>query len=173
MSILLYLIAIIAANVITAAFPPMQVGHLLIPCGSWLIGLTFLLRDWVQHKYGRKVAYQVIATSLFLSAITTYMLGDGYMVVLASAAAFLVSETTDTEIYTRLKMPLAYRVLWSGAVGGIVDSVVFVTIAGFPAQAIIGQAVVKVFMQGLAALVIMVAVGHRNDRNTQQSGGRI
>ena len=87
------------------------------------------------------------------------------MIVAASALSFLIAETADTEIYTRLKLPMAWRVFYSGIVGGFLDSVVFVLIglspigAGFlpweavPA-AIIGQVVVKTVIQSLGALLL-------------------
>lgn len=154
MKIILYISAIIAANLITAAVAPAHIAGLIVPAGSWLIGLTFILRDWVQHEHGRKVTYLVIGTALFLSGICSILLNDGLQIVLASAAAFLISETTDTEVYTRLNVPVHLRVFWSGVAGGILDSVVFVLISGFPPQAIIGQAVVKVILQAIGAAVL-------------------
>lgn len=157
MKISIYILAIVAANIITTLVAPTEFLGLLIPAGSWFIGLTFMLRDWVQHYHGRKTTYIVIGAALAISAIISIIMGQGMRIVLASAAAFLISESTDTEIYSRLKMPLAGRVFWSGAAGGILDSVAFAMIAGFPAQAIIGQAAVKLFMQtiGIGLLVSM------------------
>ena len=54
MRIFLYLCAIVLANVITANFAPLQFGVFIIPYGSFLIGATFILRDLVQNKYGKK-----------------------------------------------------------------------------------------------------------------------
>ncbi|RKJ49000.1 VUT family protein, partial [Butyricicoccus sp. 1XD8-22] len=74
-------------------------------------------------------------------------------------------ETADTEIYTRLKLPMAWRVFYSGIVGGLFDSVVFVIVglsplgAGFlpweavPA-AIVGQVIVKTIIQMIGALIL-------------------
>jgi uncharacterized PurR-regulated membrane protein YhhQ (DUF165 family) len=87
------------------------------------------------------------------------------LIVVASAITFALSETLDTEVYTRLKMSMAGRVFFSGTVGGIVDSAVFVIIgispigAGFLSWgavplAITGQIIVKVAMQMLGAGVI-------------------
>ena len=79
--------------------------------------------------------------------------------------SFLVAETTDTEIYTRLKLPIAWRVLYSGIVGGFLDSVIFVIVrlspigAGYvpwgavPA-AIVGQIIVKTVMQMIGAIIL-------------------
>jgi len=165
MQVFLYLLSIAAANIITAKFTPLILGVFIIPYGSFLIGLTFILRDLTQNKIGRKKTYFVISLALLLSGITSYLLGDGLYIVTASLIAFLISETTDTEIYTRLKMKMEYRVLYSGLVGGLLDSIVFVVIglspigAGFlsweqVAAAIVAQVLVKTIMQFLGVAVI-------------------
>ena len=132
MRILFYLLSIVIANVVTAAFAPLQLGVLIVPMGTLLVGATFIFRDLVQNKYGRKKTYLFIFIALVLSAVVSSMLGDTLLIVLASAVSFLISETADTEIYTRLKLPMAWRVLYSGIVGGILDSVIFVIIGLSP-----------------------------------------
>ncbi|QGQ46010.1 VUT family protein [Metabacillus sediminilitoris] len=165
MRIVFYLISIILANVITAAFAPLLFGVFIVPMGTLLIGATFIFRDLVQNKYGRKKTYWLIGIALFLSAVVSYLLGDTLIIVLASAISFLIAETTDTEIYTRLKLPMSWRVFYSGLVGGLLDSVVFVIIGLSPfganylpweavPAAIIGQVLVKTLIQGLGALVL-------------------
>ena len=163
--VFLYLISIVSANVITAAIMPLEIGIFIIPMGTFLIGMTFIFRDLVQNKYGRGKTYLFIITALILSAIVSFLLGDSLMIVAASALSFIISETADTEIYTRLKLPLAWRVFYSGLAGGLLDSVVFVIVglsplgAGFipweavPA-AILGQVIAKTVIQLIGALVL-------------------
>jgi uncharacterized PurR-regulated membrane protein YhhQ (DUF165 family) len=165
--VLLYLTAIVSANVVTAAFAPISIGMLLVPAGSLLIGVTFILRDLVQRAVGRRNTYIAIGIAMVLSAITSNLLGDTLWIVFASAITFLASETTDTEIYSRLKMPLSYRVLYSGVVGGVVDSVLFILIGLSPigsgilpweavGYAILGQILVKTIIQFIGALLVGV-----------------
>ncbi|MEW9051014.1 MAG: VUT family protein [Neobacillus sp.] len=165
MRIIFYLLAIVTANVVTAAFAPLHLGVFIIPMGTFLVGATFIFRDLVQNKYGRKKTYAFIGLALFLSALVSFYLGDTLLIVLASAISFLVSETTDTEIYTRLKLPMSWRVFYSGMVGGLLDSIIFVIIglsplgAGFlPWEAvpfaIAGQVIVKTMIQGMGALIL-------------------
>lgn len=52
--ILFYLVSIVTANVVTARFAPLELGMFIIPMGSFLIGATFIFRDLVQNKFGRK-----------------------------------------------------------------------------------------------------------------------
>lgn len=169
MRALFYLLAILTANIVTAAFQPMNLLGMFVPYGTWFIGLTFFLRDITQNKYGRKKTYQFIGLALIMSAIMSYWLGDPLNIVLASALSFAVAETTDTEIYTRLKLPMYLRVLYSGVVGGILDSAIFVVIglspigAGFlpweaVPSAILGQVIIKTVMQGIGACGVMVFV---------------
>jgi len=166
-TIAIYLLAIVAANVVTAANAPIQWGALIIPAGSFLIGATFIFRDLVQNAIGRRNTYIVILSAMAVSALTSYWLDDTLWIVGASALTFLFSETADTEIYTRLKLPMSMRVMYSGIVGGAVDSVVFVIVglsplgAGFlpwslVGYAVAGQIVVKIGMQLLGAVVIQL-----------------
>ncbi len=165
MRIIFYLLSIVIANVVTARFTPLEFGMFIVPMGTLFVGATFIFRDLVQNKYGRKKTYLFIFTALLLSAIVSYSLGDTLMIVAASAISFLLAETADTEIYTRLKLPMAWRVFYSGIVGGLLDSVVFVIVglsplgAGFlpweavPA-AIIGQVIVKTIIQMFGAIIL-------------------
>jgi queuosine precursor transporter len=168
----LYLACIILANVVTAMFAPVKIGMLLVPAGTLLIGATFILRDLVQHKYGRTKTYLYIVIALVLSAFTSYLLGDPLSIVIASAISFAISETTDTEIYTRLKLPIEYRVFYSGLVGGLLDSSIFVIIALSPIGsgflpwsmvpfAILGQVIFKSLVQ-LAGLYTIKSYFYKN-----------
>lgn len=165
MRILFYLISIVTANVVTAAFAPLQFGMFIVPMGTLLIGATFIFRDLVQNKYGRAKTYIFIFVALGFSALASFMLGDTLLIVLASAISFVVAETADTEIYTRLKLPMAWRVFYSGIVGGFLDSVIFVVIGLSPLganfipweavpAAIVGQIIVKTVIQMIGALIL-------------------
>ncbi|MEH7303832.1 VUT family protein [Neobacillus drentensis] len=176
MRILLYLISIVTANVVTAAFAPLQLGVFIVPMGTLFIGATFIFRDLVQNKYGRKMTYIFIGTALLLSGLVSFMLGDTLIIVLASALSFAVAETTDTEIYTRLNLPMSWRVFYSGIVGGLLDSVIFVIIGLSPMganflpweavpAAILGQVIVKTIIQAIAA-VLLSLVYKSSNQNT-------
>ncbi|ARD49720.1 VUT family protein [Sporosarcina sp. P33] len=162
MRITIYLLSIILANVITARFAPFEIGPLIIPYGTLFIGLTLVMRDMVQNRFGRFQTYILIGAALLLSALSSYLLGDQLWVVFASTLSFIVSETADTEIYTRFKLPFVKRVLFSGIVAGFLDSSLFVIIGIGPLglqfvpwelvpYAILGQWIAKVLMQLLVA----------------------
>jgi uncharacterized PurR-regulated membrane protein YhhQ (DUF165 family) len=163
MRVLLYLASIVIANVVTAQFQPANIIGLIVPYGTWFIGLTFFLRDLTQKKYGRNKTYLFIVTALVLSAVTSSLLGDQLYIVAASSISFIISETIDTEIYTRLKSPLYLKVLYSGIFGGISDSTIFVVIGLSPLGmnflpwsavplAILSQIIIKVLLQCVGAI---------------------
>lgn len=178
MRILFYLLSIVIANVVTARFAPLEFGMFIVPMGTLFVGATFIFRDLVQNKYGRAKTYFFIFLALLLSGTVSFFLGDTLMIVAASALSFVIAETADTEIYTRLKLPMAWRVFYSGIVGGLLDSVVFVIVglsplgAGFipweavPA-AIIGQVIVKTVIQMLGALILSQGLAIKARRLTE------
>ncbi|MEK4630434.1 MAG: VUT family protein [Solibacillus sp.] len=178
MRIVFYLLSIVVANVVTARFAPLEFGMFIVPMGTFFVGATFIFRDLVQNKYGRKKTYFFIFLALFLSGTASFLLGDTLMIVAASALSFVIAETADTEIYTRLKLPMAWRVFYSGIVGGLFDSVIFVIVglsplgAGFlpwaavPA-AIVGQVVVKTVVQLLGALILSQGLAIKEKRLTE------
>lgn len=172
MRILFYLLSIVIANVVTARFAPLTFGVFIVPMGTLFVGATFIFRDLVQNKYGRAKTYLFILAALLLSAIASFLLGDTLMIVVASALSFVIAETADTEIYTRLKLPMAWRVFYSGIVGGLLDSAVFVIIGLSPLgagilpweavpTAIVGQIIVKTTIQLFGALILNQLYGRK------------
>lgn len=162
-----YVLAIVAANVITANTVPAELGPFVVTWGTWLIGVTFILRDAVQVAFGRAFAYFTILVALGASLVTSVALGDTLAIVVGSAVAFLVSESTDTEVFTRLRARLGVRVAVSGVIGGLLDSCLFVIIALSPLwsgfitwemvpNAILGQWIVKSILQVAAGAIIAV-----------------
>ncbi len=165
--VLLYIIIILLANIVTGTFEPINFRLFIVPCGTFFIGASFILRDLVQNKYGRIKTYYFIVIALILSALFSVISGDILVITIASALAFMISETTDTEIYSRLKLPMYMRVVYSGIVGGTFDSVVFVIIGLSPLTtniipwefiiyAIVGQIIVKTIMQLIGTGVIYI-----------------
>jgi uncharacterized PurR-regulated membrane protein YhhQ (DUF165 family) len=169
MRIILYLLSIVAANLVTASLAPLHILGFIVPVGTFLIGASFVLRDFTQMKYGRKAAYIAIGVALVLSAVTSLALKDTMMVVIASALSFIVSETINTEVFTAMyQKSYAKRIIISGVIGGLLDSGIFVLVGlsplfgsnmlpwAFVANAIIGQFIFKALMQFLGAAAVKV-----------------
>jgi len=115
-------------------------GPLMAPSGVMMVGLALVLRDLVQRRLGRKVALMSIVAGAALSgAIAPPAL------VMASTAAFFLSELADFAVYTPLAARgLVLAVLASSVAGLIADSVLFLWLAlgnfDFLAGQIIGKA---------------------------------
>lgn len=118
----------------------------MAPSGVLMIGLALVLRDLVQRRLGLWWASGAILAGAALSAA----LAPPALVV-ASAVAFLLSEFADLAVYTPLqRRRLMLAVLLSGAVGLVVDSVVFLHLAFGSLDFLLGQVLGKAWMVVLA-----------------------
>lgn len=162
-----YVAVFAAASIITAHTIPAEIGPFLVTWGTWIIGVTFVLRDAVHLAYGRRVAYVGVALALIVAAVTSSLLGDSLAIVVGSSVAIAISESLDTEVFARWRGGLASRIVLSGLVGGVADSVVFVLIALSPLwsgivpwsavpNVIAGQIIAKAAIQLLAGLIVKV-----------------
>jgi len=160
MTILLYVAAIVAANLVTAKTVPAEIGPFVVAWGTWFIAVTFVLRDLIQLRHGRDAAYAAIGAALIVSALVSWALGFTLLVTVASALAFALSESLDTEVFTRLRAGLPARIAVSGLVGGLLDSTEFV-IVGLYASGIIPWSAVPnaIVGQFLVRAIIQLAAG--------------
>lgn len=132
---------------------------LMAPSGVVMIGLALVLRDLVQRRLGLRWAVAAILAGTALSA----QLAPPAL-VLASAAAFLLSELADLGIYTPLqRRGLVLAVAASSAVGLVVDSIVFLWLAFGSLDFLAGQVVGKAWMV-LAALPVLHWLRRRDSR---------
>ena len=123
---------------------------LLAPSGVVVIGFALVLRDLLQRAAGlpRSVAAVLCGTALSFAIAPPSL-------VLASGAAFALSELADLAVYTPLqRRGLALAVLASGAVGAAVDSALFLGLAFGSLDHLAEQVVGKMEAVGLAAAVI-------------------
>ncbi|MET0181335.1 MAG: hypothetical protein ABW199_00465, partial [Caulobacterales bacterium] len=86
-------------------------------------GLVLVVRDFAQREVKNYVLLAMIA-GLALSTLTSWI-----VVVFASGAAFLISETVDWAVYTFVKRPLSQRVMISSLFSAPLDQVVFIWLA--------------------------------------------
>lgn len=118
----------------------------MAPSGVLMIGLALVLRDLVQRRLGLGLAWIAILAGTAISAMVAPA-----SLVLASALAFLLSETADLLVYTPLqRRNLVLAVLASGLVGLVVDSVFFLQIAFGDLSFLPGQILGKLWMVLLA-----------------------
>src|SRR5215211_5429374 len=95
--------------------------ELMAPSGVLMIGIALVLRDLMQRRLGVRVATAAILAGSALSGLLAPP-----ALVIASAAAFLLSELADLAVYTPLaRRGLVAAVVASSLVGLVVDSIVF------------------------------------------------
>ena len=155
-----FIATILAANYVTSQYGMVPVGFgLMATAGTYFAGLAFILRDAIQDTAGRRAVVVLILLGAGLSfAISSHG------IALASAAAFLLSEGADFAVYTPLrKRGYVRAAVTSNLVGSVLDSIVFLSIAGFPLwQSFPGQVVGKMIVTGVAvALVVSVRLVRR------------
>ena len=132
---------------------------ILAPSGVLMIGAALVLRDLVQRRLGVEFGVAAIIAGAAISAgIAPRSL------VLASAAAFLLSEFADFAVYTPLaRKRLLLAVAASSAVGLVVDSIVFLWLAFGSLEFLTGQIIGKTWMV-LLALPLVAYLRRRDER---------
>jgi len=132
---------------------------LLAPSGVLMIGLALVLRDLVQRRLGLAWSALAILAGAALSALLAPP-----ALVLASAAAFLLGEAADLAVYTPLqRRGLVLAVAASGALGLVVDSLVFLWLAFQSLDFLAGQVIGKAWMV-LLSLPVMHWLRRRDAR---------
>ena len=134
---------------------------LMAPSGVLMVGFALVLRDLVQRCLG--TGWGLLA--VVLGTLVSLGLAPGALVV-ASGAAFLLSELADFAVYTPLqRRGLVLAVLASSAVGLVIDSVVFLSLAFHSLDFLAGQVVGKVW-----AVLISIPLVQATRRLTAQPG---
>lgn len=125
---------------------------LMAPSGVLTVGAALVLRDVVQRCLGLGWGFAAIVIGAALSALVAPA-----SLVLASAAAFLLSEFADFAIYTPLQRErLMLALLASSIVGLVIDSVVFLSLAFGSLAFLPGQIVGKLWAVAIAAPLVRV-----------------
>jgi uncharacterized PurR-regulated membrane protein YhhQ (DUF165 family) len=169
-------------------------GGLDAPGGTYLIGLTLALvelahltaptrrRGWINAE--AMIACGFVASGILAAWIAIVnelkpafpdqgfeVLADTWRIVVASLAAFAVSETVDNTIgaWMRDRAPDALRVLATNAVSAPLDSLVFLAAAFGSLEFIEGQIVAKLeatVVLGLPAVLVLRRFLRREQRDT-------
>lgn len=125
----------------------------LAPSGVLCVGAALVLRDAVQESVGTRWALGCVLAGTALSAFLAPA-----RLVIASAAAFGLSEICDFAVYTPLrKRGFVIASLASGAVGLIADSVLFLGLAFGSLELLAGQMLGKVWavLAGTAGIALV------------------
>ncbi len=129
------------------------------PSGVLMIGLALVLRDIVQRRLGVKAGLGAIVVG---AAISGFLAPPA--IVVASVAAFLLSELADFAVYTPLqKRRFVTAVIASSLLGLVVDSIVFLQLAFGSLDFLSGQIIGKAWMV-LLALPLMHLLRRRDEK---------
>lgn len=112
-------------------------------------GLVLVVRDFAQREIGHRVLAAMLV-GLAFSTMTSWI-----VVVVASGAAFLISEMVDWAVYTFMKRPLSQRIMISSALSAPLDQVAFIYLASFVVPGIFAWGTV---VTGIASKLIGAAV---------------
>ncbi len=149
---------VFAANWALETYGIVPIGFgLMAPAGVYFAGLAFGLRDGLQEVGGRKAVVAAILTG----GVCSYLVSPAFAV--ASGVAFLVSELADFAVYTPLRdRTLVGGVVASNIVGAVVDSIIFLHLAGLPIELWKGQVVAKTYMVIPAVVLLWVIRSRRS-----------
>ena len=132
---------------------------LMAPSGVLMAGAALVLRDLVQRRLGVEYGIGAIVVGALISA----WLAPPALVV-ASTAAFLLSEFVDFAVYTPLaRRRLVLAIVSSSIVGLVVDSLVFLWLAFGSLQFLEGQIIGKLWMV-LIATPLIAYLRRRDER---------
>lgn len=152
--IVVYLLAIVAANLLVAAFGP----TVTIINAFLFIGLDLTTRDALHEKWqGRNLWLKMAGLIVAGSAISYLLNRDAGPIALASLVAFAVAAIVDTVTYHLLgKQARLVRVNGSNILSAAVDSLIFPTLAfgGLLWPIVIGQFIAKVLGGLMWSLVL-------------------
>lgn len=152
------------AHVTTYPIPDWLGGGLFQPLAI-VTGLVLVVRDFAQREMKHWV-WGAMITGLVLSMLTSWI-----VVVFASAAAFLISETVDWAVYTFSKRPLSQRIMLSSLFSAPLDQFVFIGLASqIPGQAGIfawGTIITGIISKLLGAWIVSQIIAQRERRTAK------
>ena len=150
-----FVLTVVVANILTTryGFIPVGFGY-EATAGTYAAGCAFILRDTTQDELGRLAVGVAIAVGALLSLWLA-----APAIAVASGTAFAVSEACDWAVYEPLRAGGYVRAaLASNVVGSVVDSIVFLAVAGFPVwSALPGQLIGKLTVTLLVVGLVVVS----------------
>lgn len=125
-----YLTAIVLANLLLTAFGP----RMVILNSAALIGLDLVSRDSLHDRWhGRHLPFRMAALIATGSVLSWLLNRNAGPIALASFVAFAAAATVDTLVYALLSRQSYFvRVNGSNIPAAVVDSAVFLSLAGLP-----------------------------------------
>ena len=160
------------------------IGPLVIPMGVFTYSASVAMLDFLTLKFGRRVGYWVVRIAAYLQALifivnwlvinyppapfwqslqTAFasIMGVSARIAIASITAFLVSETYDVFLVSRIGGGVLRRVGYSDPVAMTIDTLVFIPIAFYGVVPNIwllmaSQLIVKVSLVPMTMLAVWI-----------------
>lgn len=159
-------VALYLASIIVAAWAVVHIGvvpvglGLMAPAAAYVVGVTMVLRDLAQDQLGPRWVFAAMVVATALSALVSPA------VALASALAFIASETLDMLVYTpiRRRGKIITAVLASNAVAIVADSTIFLQVAFGDLSFFWGQTWAKAVSTALVAALLTLIYARRTDK---------
>lgn len=144
-----FLAVVVATNAVTVQLGVVSWLGVTVTAGTWLAGLSLVARDSVHDRLGPAWVAGCILAGAALSALFSPAMA------VASAAAFLLSEGADFAVYAPLRRRgRTLAALASNLLGSLIDSAVFLALAGFPMGLLWLQVGVKAATSTAAVLLL-------------------
>ncbi|MEJ2748951.1 MAG: VUT family protein [Anaerolineae bacterium] len=141
--IIMYLVAIVLANLTVAAFGP----NMVIVNAFLFIGLDLTARDRLHDAWRGNNLLPKMAALIAAGSVLSWLLNrSAGQIALASFVAFAAAATVDTVVYQLLgKYPRWLRINGSNVPSALVDSIIFPTLAfgAFLLPIVLGQFAAK------------------------------
>lgn len=143
-----YIATVVAANWLTAHYGFVPVGFgLTATAGTYAIGFAFVFRILVQESFGSSLPGRLVMFAAILTGAALSWVLATPALAWASGVTFLISESADWGVYTPVRRRgWAPAAAAGNAVGAVVDTFLFLWLAGFPILAAVpGQLVGKAY----------------------------
>lgn len=153
-AILAYVAAVVLANVVTERLGLVSVGFgLMVTAGTYAAGFALLARDFV-HRFGNR--WYALAAIAAGGCISWFLSSPA--LATASTVAFVSAELIDMGVYEPISKARGFTqgALVSNIVSTPIDTVVFLSLAGFPltVETVGGQFLGKVLWATAVPLLI-------------------
>ena len=161
MIVLLYLAAVVAANLAISAIGPIGA----IPVAFLFVGFDLFSRDALHERWRGPALWPRMFALIATGGILSALLGGSPSIAVASSVAFVLSGLADAIVYTLLgRRTYLVRSNGSNLAGAAVDSLVFPTLAfgAFLPAIVLGQFTAKV-AGGLFWYVVFAAIAYRSE----------
>ena len=163
LSVLMGLVVILSNYLVQFPFVYYGLDDLLT-YGAFSYPITFLITDLANRAYGKKIARIIILIGFFIGIVLTFLVSTNFentisiRIAIGSAAAFIVAQNLDVNIFDRLRKKSWYVApLTSSISGSVVDTFLFFSIAFYATNVpwlslAIGDLIVKL----IVALIMLI-----------------